>query len=253
MSARRGLLSLWGGQKPTLPAVTEPARVPSLPQPMTARDVKKLARQAATDRPRLVVGFDATISRQAAWDAFSKPLHDKVLRALPGELLVALAVHGGNRVHTFTPFVADAGELRDRAAGVTCRAGQTRLIEILERVARMREGVGVVLYIGDAFEEDERDARRIADVLARRQTRVIILHDGPPPAAFGEIVDRTAGALLPFDTSALDALGALLEAVAVLAVGDVELLETKQATMPAATLLLEHLSDRKFSTRRARR
>jgi len=193
---------------------------------------------------RLVFAVDATGSRAAAWDA-AKGLTDTLLSALPGELEVALAVHGGGRVHTFTPFVSDAGELRDLAAGVRCQAGNTRLVEILERVARMDDDVGVVLYIGDAFEESETVARRVADALNTRETRVIILHDGPPLAVFGDIADRTGGALLPFDMSALEALGELLEAVAVLAVGDIELLEAKQAMMPAATLLLEHLSGRK--------
>ena len=72
------------------------------------------------------------------------------------------------------------------------------------------------------------------------------MHDGPPPAAFGEIVDITSGALLPFDLSSLDQLGELLKAVAVLAVGGTDALEAQQETMPAATLLLENLSDRKL-------
>ena len=33
---------------------------------------------------------------------------------------VALAVHGGSRVHTFTAFTCDANTLRDQAAGVAC-------------------------------------------------------------------------------------------------------------------------------------
>jgi hypothetical protein len=51
----------------------------------------------------------------------------------------------------------------------------------------------------------------------------------------------TAGALLPFDASALPKLRDLFAAVAVLAVGDVTMLAAKQETMPAARLLLSHL------------
>jgi len=43
-----------------------------------------------------------------------------------------------------------------------------------------------------------------------------------------------------------DVLSDLLQAVAVLAAGEVEELKARAATMPAATLLLEHLSERKL-------
>ena len=170
---------------------------------------------------------------------------NSLFKALPGSLDVGLAWHSGGRVHPFTDFTADPGELRDLASGVICQAGGTRLLDILKRVLKLR-GVRTVLYIGDAFEEDEGEARRIAVALRKRGTRVIILHDGPPPDAFGEIAERSGGALLPFDASAIDALSDLFEVVAVLAVGDVEALKTVAPTMPAATLLLEHLSDRKL-------
>jgi hypothetical protein len=143
----------------------------------------------------------------------------------------------------FTDFTGDAAKLRDQAARVSCKAGGTKLLPILKRVADIGT-CPVVIYIGDAYEEGP--PGRVADALKRSETRVIILHDGPPPAAFGEIVDRTGGALLPFNISAMDQLRDLLQAVAVLAIGGTELLETKQETMPAATLLLENLSDRKL-------
>jgi len=259
MTARNWLtIFRGGGKESTLPAPPL-GTSGSLPVPVTARDVKKLVRQAVVTRPRLVVAFDATASRQPAWDAFSQPLQDDLLGALPGELDVALAVHGGSRVHTFTGFTSDASELRDLAAGVRCAAGTTRLLDILDRVVKLRR-VGVVLYVGDCFEESHKRAMRLADELLLNGTRVIILHDTsgfgasglpwqipvmPGAAAFAALAERTGGAVLPFDPSSLDALGELLQAVAVLAVGDIELLKAKEATMPAATLLLEHLSNRK--------
>jgi hypothetical protein len=256
MTERRGWLTIWGGRKP-LPAITaRSAGVPSLlPPPVTARAARQLARQAAgIERPRLVVAVDATASRETTWNAFSKPLQDNLLTAMPGELDVALAVHGGSRVHTFSRFTSNPRELRDLAAGVSCVAGTTRLLDILRRVVQLKR-VAVVLYVGDAFEESRADARRLADELLLQGTRVIILHDTsggdtePVPPAFNDLAERTAGAVLPFDISALDrlselVLGDLLQAVAVLAVGDTDLLKTKHATMPAATLLLEHLTDR---------
>ena len=52
-------------------------------------------------RPRLVFAVDATASREPAWAA-ARQVTDALVKALPGALDVALAVHGGSRVHTFT-------------------------------------------------------------------------------------------------------------------------------------------------------
>jgi hypothetical protein len=184
---------------------------------------------------------DTTGSRKPTWDK-AKLLTDTVLATVPGELEVALAVYGGRKI-TFTDFTKDAGALRDQAAGITCEPGGTQLLPILKRVAGMGD-VPIVVFIGDAYEEGS--PRRVANALKDCGTRVIILHEGPPPPAFGEIVELTCGALLPFEISSLDDVRDLLQAAAVLAVGDVELLKAKEATMPAATLLLEHLRDRKL-------
>ena len=58
-------------------------------------------------RPRLIFGFDATASREPAW-ATARTVTDALVNSLPGELDVALAVHGGSMLHTFTDFTSDA-------------------------------------------------------------------------------------------------------------------------------------------------
>ena len=57
--------------------------------------------ESAPTRPRLVFAFDATASREPAWET-ARQVTDALVRALPGELDVALAVHGGSRLLTFT-------------------------------------------------------------------------------------------------------------------------------------------------------
>ena len=64
----------------------------------------------ASTRPRLIFGFDATASREPAW-ATARTVTDALVQALPGELDVALAVHGGSMLHTFTGFTADAKQI----------------------------------------------------------------------------------------------------------------------------------------------
>lgn len=206
------------------------------------------AAPAISEPPRLVLAVDATLSRAEAWKASQKKMA-ALFTALPGELEVALAVHGGSRIHTFTEFMPDAGELRRIAARIHCEAGGTRLLDILARVLAL-DRVRVVVYVGDVFEECEDAAAQLAEELRRKETRLIVLHDAVPgddytARVFGAIAAPTGGAVLPFDASALDALGAMLQAVAVLTVGGTELLETSEATLPAAPLLLRGIEDSK--------
>lgn len=211
-----------------------------------------VAAPVAADPPaRLVFAFDATSSRAAAWST-STALTLELLSALPGRLQVALAVHGGSEMHTFTRFETDAAKLRARVAAVSCRAGETRLLDILARVLET-DGVGTVVYVGDVFEESERRARKLAAALAARNIRLIVLHDtgqiSPLDEAgsgiFAEMANITGGCVLPFHAGALPKLRELLSAVAVLAVGGTEMLAEKQDAMPAARLLLEHLKGEK--------
>jgi len=196
-------------------------------------------------RPRLIFAVDATASREPAWFA-ARQVTDALVKALPGELDVALAVHGGSRVHTFTGFTNDAATLRDRAAGVMCEAGMTRLLPILSTGLK-QQSVRVIIYIGDVFEEGLPHGRRIADALGARGTKLIVLHDTSDPSArrdtelFWDLAKRTGGCVLPFDASASGRLRDILSAVAVYAVGGEKLLRERRDTLAGAVALLDHL------------
>jgi hypothetical protein len=200
-------------------------------------------------RPRLIFGFDATASREPAW-ATARTVTDALVNSLPGELDVALAVHGGSMLHTFTDFTSDAKTLRDRAAGIACIAGMTRLLPILSR-ALSNPGVRVVTYIGDVFEESPVRGRKLADAMGLKGIKLIVLHDTTDWNAkrdaevFLVLARRTGGCVLPFDTNAPARLRQLLAAVAVYAVGGTEMLEARRDEMPGAVVLLEHLSGRR--------
>jgi hypothetical protein len=200
-------------------------------------------------RPRLIFAVDATASREPAWAA-ARQVTDALVKALPGELDVALAVHGGSRVHTFTAFTGDAATLRDRAAGVRCQAGLTRLLPILSTSLKA-PSVRVVVYIGDVFEENFPQGCRLADTMGERGTKLIVLHDTSAPSArrdaevFWDLAKRTGGCVLPFDASAPGRLRDLLSAVAVYAVGGEKLLRARRHDLPGAVALLEHLDKRR--------
>jgi hypothetical protein len=201
--------------------------------------------ESAPTRPRLIFGFDATASREPAWAA-ARGVTDALVKALPGELDVALAVHGGSHLHTFTEFTANPSTLRDRAAGISCMAGYTQLLPILSR-ALSNPGVRVVTYIGDVFEESQRRGRTLADAMGLKGIKLIVLHDVADWNArrdaevFLDLARRTGGCVLPFDANAPARLRELLAAVAVYAVGGTEMLEEQRDKMPGAVMLLEHL------------
>lgn len=196
-------------------------------------------------RPRLIFGFDATASREPAW-ATARKVTDALVQALPGELDVALAIHGGSRLHTFTDFTDNAAVLRDRAAAIQCIAGYTQMLPILSR-AITAPGVRVVVYTGDVFEESPGRGRKLADEMGRRGIKLFVLHDVADWNArrdaelFRDLARRTGGDLLPFDASAPDRLRELLSAIAVYAVGGEAMLTEKQRMLPGAALLLQHL------------
>lgn len=199
-------------------------------------------------RPRLIFAVDATASREPAWAA-ARQVTDALVKALPGELDVALAVHGGSRVHTFTAFTNEANTLRDRAAGVSCQAGMTRLLPILS-VSLKHPAVRVVVYIGDVFEENVIKGRLLADSMGAQGTKLIVLHDTADPGSrrdaevFWDIAKRTGGCVLPFDANAPGRLRDLLSAVAVYAVGGEKLLRARRHDLPGAVVLLENLGKR---------
>jgi hypothetical protein len=239
--------------KPNFVLVPDPEPEEPPPKPLTLLDhIRALLPfgvsqppAAVSTRPRLIFGFDATASREPAW-ATARTVTDALVKALPGELDVALAVHGGSMLHTFTEFTADPNTLRDRAAGITCLAGFTRLLPILSR-ALSNPGVRVVTYIGDVFEESPSRGRRLADAMGLKGIKLIVLHDTADWNArrdaemFLDLARRTGGCVLPFDGQAPSRLRELLAAVAVYAVGGSQLLEQKRDELPGAVLLLEHL------------
>jgi hypothetical protein len=196
----------------------------------------------APRRPRLVFGVDATASRQPAWEQ-AKAATDGLFTALPGELDVALAVHGGGYLHTFTPFTSGFQAFRDQAAQVTCKAGHTVLCELMERTLD-HAGVKVMIYIGDAFEESPEQAFNLADSFKARGIKAVMMFDshcGTDDAreVFAEIAKRTGGACLDLhmDGPANDVRD-VLAAVAVLAAGGTKLLRQRAAQLPGAAKLL---------------
>jgi len=199
----------------------------------------------APRRPRLVFAFDATASRAPAWEA-AQAATDSLFTALPGSIDVALAVHGGDQVHTFTGF-DDVDAFRKKAASIQCKAGRTRLVKIMERTLA-QSGVKAFLYVGDCFEEVEDDAYAEGDRFKARGIRAIMIHDESTTDSrawevFCEIARRTGGVCIKLHSGDRQAMRDIFAAVAVLAAGGVKLLKAEQGRLPGAAKLLPFLKE----------
>jgi hypothetical protein len=204
---------------------------------------------APSGRPRLLFAMDATASREPSWQ-LAQTITGAMFAAVPGALDVALAYHGGGRLKEVTPFAADTRAFLDKVHTVQCEAGGTALTALLEAattIARLK----ALIYVGDCFEEDPAVAGALAQQLRLKGVRVFVFHDTTSQqqgydvdgarAVFAQLAAVTSGVLLPFDADALDQVKALLEAIAVYAVGGLKLLAARQRALPAARLLLDQL------------
>ena len=214
------------------------AAVPALPP--SSRALVVAPGNVAPAGKRLVFGFDATASRAMTWEA-ARELTDSLFEAVPAGLDLALAVHGGGKLHTFTAFSRNAAEIRKIARRIDCRGGNTQLIPLL-RSTYTSGGVGTIVYIGDDFEEDDNEALAIGTILGRNGTRIIVLHEHRCNGVFKALAMVSNGAVLPFDASALAGLRDLLGAVAVMTAHGINHVKANQKTLPGAKLLLQHLN-----------
>jgi hypothetical protein len=195
--------------------------------------------------PRMVFALDATASRQHAWDA-ARAVTDSLFTAVPGGIEIALAAHGGGQATRFGAFHRNVGPLRDEAASIVCRAGHTRMLDLVE-LSLKHTSVRAFVYIGDCFEEDPVRGLALADMMRLRGTKLIVLHDLSTASRedaifFAAMAARTGGMVLPFDANSLEHLRDVLSALAAYVAGGRSLLQSRCLTSPASRLLLENLS-----------
>lgn len=146
----------------------------------------------------------------------------------------------------FSDFSNDVQRFRDLAAGVRCMAGTTQLIPLMQKT-RQHPDVKVFLYVGDCFEESEAEAYEAADALKARGIRAVMLHDASSGdiaarQVFEEIAKRTGGVCVDFHGGDRQGMRDIFEAVTVLAVGGVKLLQQRRAQLPGAAKLLPYLA-----------
>ena len=217
----------------------------------TAADDPWLPDAVPAARKRLVFAFDATASRSEAWDA-AKGLTDTLLGTLPGQLDVALAVHGGR---SFTPSPAlprtqASCATRRRASNVgpalpSCSiffAGLNSLLGSRCRPLhrrRLRGIRGESREAGGSPRPGRNAGCHSAGWRRRQRARRLRGHCRAHRRRTAAVQYFVAQAGARVDVSRRGARGRR-NGIA----------RNKQATMPAATLLLEHLDTKRIGARR---
>jgi len=235
-------------KKTNLPAATKLAgfleKVKTTPPPQ--KRASGLATARAGGPARLVVGMDATASREPSWRT-AKEVMGGMFAEVPQGLSVSLAYYGGSHGFRATPFVDDVTPLIAEANRVYCSAGHTQIVRMLDHVAgeisRGGRVAGLVL-VGDAFEEDLATAVAGARRLRLLGCPVFAFFEGDNrtgKAAYEKIAAMSGGAFLPFDSSAPAMLRELLAGIAAYAHGGLPALEAATKRLPAARLLLTQM------------
>jgi hypothetical protein len=181
--------------------------------------------RAPGNRGRMVFALDATMSRQPTWDLACR---------LQGEMFATAARTGGLDIQLVyfrgfaecrsSRWVSDATTLTALMTQIDCRGGHTQIGRVLDhvRVENGKAAVRVLVFVGDAMEENIDDLCARAGELAILGVRAFMFHEGHDPVAgnaFREIARITGGAYARFDASAPGELAALLRAAAAYAAG----------------------------------
>lgn len=203
----------------------------------------------ATHRGRLIFALDATMSRQPTWDTACRLQADMFREAASiGGLDIQLVYYRGLAECRASPWVAEAGRLRELMSGIDCRSGQTQIGKVLAHARRENDArkIAVLVFIGDAMEESLDDLCAAAGELGLRNVRAFMFQEGQDPVceqAFREVARLTHGAFCHFSSGAAHELAELLRAAAAYAAGGIKALANlkERQQSAAAVKLIEQL------------
>ena len=183
---------------------------------------------------RLIFSLDATASRRETWDMACQ---------LTGDMFRTVASIGGLNVQLVyyrdlsecrsSRWVTDPEQLAKLMTKIDCRAGRTQISKVLAHTKRETSllKVSALVFVGDAFEEEEDEILPTAHKLALAGVPVFMFQEGDNRSVervFREIARVTGGAYCHFDSGSAVQLGQLLKAVAVFAVGGRAALEASK-------------------------
>ena len=226
------------------PDVPEAASRPQEIEAFLAQARTMAPSETAGGHGRLIFALDATMSRQPTWDTALKLQAEMFEEAAKvGGLEVQLAYYRGFGECRASRWVRDTRALRDLMTTIDCRGGHTQIGRILKHARKetAKKKVNVLVFVGDAMEENVDDLAAVAGELGMLGLRVFIFQEGNDASverAFREIARLSGGAYARFDVSAAGQLAELLRAAAVYAAGGMKALAKGGA---GAQLLLKQM------------
>jgi hypothetical protein len=196
-------------------------------------------------RGRLIFALDATMSRQPTWDTACRLQGEMFTEAgKVGGLDVQLVYFRGFNECRASRWVSDGSGLRDLMTRIDCRGGNTQIGKVLARARQetAKKKVSVLVFVGDALEENIDRLASIAGELGLLGVRVFIFQEGRDALVergFREIARLSNGAYARFDVNAAGELAQLLRAAAVYAAGGLKALAKSDSA--GGRLLLEQM------------
>ncbi|HEY8567463.1 MAG TPA: VWA domain-containing protein [Beijerinckiaceae bacterium] len=229
---------------------------PDVPAPTGRAAVDAFLGQAAVvapvdgDRGRLIFALDATMSRQPTWDLACRLQAEMFAEATRvGGLAVQLVYFRGFNECRASRWVSDPAALTSLMTGLACQGGHTQIGRVLRhaREENRRRPSRVLVYVGDAMEENVDELCAVAGELGLLGVKAFMFQEGRDPAAgtaFPEIARLTGGAYASFDAGAARTLAGLLRAAAAYAGGGAASLKALAGRDPEARRLLTAMGGR---------
>jgi hypothetical protein len=187
------------------------------------------------------------MSRRPMWD-LAQGLQARMFQVAAdrGGLDVQLVYYRGFNECRASSFVSGGQGLAALMSKIDVRGGATQIVKVLRHATKEARGakVGVLVFVGDAFEEGADAALAAAGELALAGVKAFMFQEGENPIAarvFAEIARLTGGAYCAFDAGAAHRLEALLRAAAAYAAGGHVALKAEAEGSETARLLLRQV------------
>jgi hypothetical protein len=187
-------------------------------------EVKQLASGGQGGRGRLIFALDATASRQLTWDTACKLQAEMFHEAGASGLDLQLVYYRGLGECRASRWLSDSAQAVNTMSKIMCRSGHTQIGRILDHAAKETKllPVSALIFVGDAFEEEQDTIIPAAHELGRLGVRAFMFQEGDDrevERVFREIACLTRGAYCRFDPGAARQLAELLRAVAAFVTG----------------------------------
>ena len=198
---------------------------------------------------RLIFAMDATASREPCWDMACQIQTDMFSQtATLGQLLIQLCYYQGYGEFHVANWSQNAIQLQEYMSSVRCKAGQTQINRILQHTLTQAKDqkIDALVFVGDCMEELADKLISSAGKLTIRNIPVFIFHEGHDSVAehtFRQIAQITKGAYCRFDQSSAEQLRALLNAVAIYAVGGIDALRVHSKQSTLSNQIIKQLTD----------